>query len=247
MMAISYQPQCVKSQYMLIKTPTDKASANTMLISTNYIWSQHYKDLSQLMVLYILFLVSTCQYFYCYICPLYKQQADVAFSSGCILLRPLTLDVCPSTLWEWNSLVEWEGTRQMSYGAAQIWAACDHVLWLTTTACLQEMYYDLISVWKIMVINLARFFCTCMDWMTFDLMRPGQNGTHSADHTIHLGELKKYSTFLIYRGHFSPNNSWKTAIARPLRASYGCLLWVRNLAEVLSSYSLHFVKYFVIL
>ena len=51
MVAILYQPQCVKSQYMLIKTPTDKASANTMLISTNYIWSQHYKDLSRLMVL----------------------------------------------------------------------------------------------------------------------------------------------------------------------------------------------------
>ena len=56
-----------------------------------------------------------------------------------------------------------------------------------------------------------------------------------------------YSALPISRGHFSPNNSRKTPIVRPLGRNMGCLLWVQSLAEVSHSKMLYCVQYRAIL
>ena len=56
-----------------------------------------------------------------------------------------------------------------------------------------------------------------------------------------------YNAIPLYRDPFSPNNSRKIPIARPLEARYGCFSWVPSLTKVLLSNLLCCVHYRFIL
>ena len=60
------------------------------------------------------------------------------------------------------------------------------------------------------------------------------------------GWMLWYSALLISRGHFFPNKSWKTSIARPLGRGMS-VFHVRNLTEVLPSKLLHWMQYHILL